>query len=88
MSDPLGDPHRDAAAPYTLADLCRVTGWSRPTATAAMQAGTAPGYQACAGGKWIIPAQAFRDFCAGTWTPQPRHVVVTTITPIRTRGAA
>lgn len=77
-------PERDPLKPCTVADLCRVTGWSRPTVYAAMEAGTLPGYQSGPGGKWFVPAEAFRSLCAGTWKPQPREVRITAISPIRT----
>lgn len=63
--------------PYTVADLCRVTGWSRPTVYAAIEAGNLPGYQSGPGGKWFVPAEAFRALCRGTWQPQPRTVEIT-----------
>jgi excisionase family DNA binding protein len=68
--------------PYTVADLCRVTGWSRPTVYAAIQAGQLPGYQSGPGGKWFVPAVAFRSLLAGTWTPQTRKIEITSITPV------
>jgi excisionase family DNA binding protein len=72
--------------PYTVADLCRVTGWSDPTVRAAISAGTLPGYQAVPGGKFTIPARAFEAFCEGTWRPQPREIKVTPVVPLH-RGS-
>jgi excisionase family DNA binding protein len=75
---------RDLDKPFTVTDLCRVTGWSRPTVYAAMECGRLPGYQSGPRGKWTIPAAAFRALLNGTWTPQPRELVITNVTPIRT----
>lgn len=75
---------RDPRKPYTVADLMEVTGWSRNTVYAAMQAGTLPGYQSGPGGKYFVPPEAFRALCAGKWRSQPREITVTNISPIRT----
>ena len=74
--DPFGDPRRNPATPYTVADLMRITGWSRNTVYGALEAGDLPGYRSGKGGKWFIPAQAFRDVCACVWQPRPREIVV------------
>jgi excisionase family DNA binding protein len=75
--DPLNDPDRDPLKPFTVADLCRVTGWSKPTVYGAIENGTLPGYQSGPGGRWFVPAEAFRALLAGTWVPQPRQIVIT-----------
>jgi len=85
--DPLGDPTRPEWKPYTVRDLCSVTGWSRPTVYGAIEAGTLPGYQSGPGGKWAVPAAAFRALCAGTWVPQPRELVISTPSPMLHRVA-
>jgi excisionase family DNA binding protein len=56
--------------PYLPADLERVTALSRDVVRAAILTGELPGYKI--GAQYRIPAQAFRDFCAGTWVPRPR----------------
>ena len=63
--------------PYTVDDLCTLLGWSRPTVLAALKLGNLPGYQAVSGGKWTIPAAAYRSVADGTWQPQPRPITVT-----------
>lgn len=65
-------------APYTVNDLMDLTGWSRPTVMGALHAGQLPGYQSKPGGKWTIPAEAFRAVANGTWTPQAKPVVFKT----------
>jgi hypothetical protein len=64
-------------APYTVADLCALLGWSKPTVLAALKTGLLPGYQHKAGGKWTIPAVAYRAVADGTWQPQPKPIVAT-----------
>jgi len=59
--------------PYYPEDLERVTGLSRDVVRAAILAGELPGYKV--GNQYRIPAQAYRDFCAGRWVPQPRRVL-------------
>lgn len=73
---------RDELKPYTVADLCAVTGWSRPTVYRAMEAGLLPGYQSGPGGKWMVPAEAFRALLSGTWEPRPRELRITPLTPL------
>jgi hypothetical protein len=60
--------------PYEIADLMRVTGMGRDACRAAVRAGELPGY--VAGRRYVIPAEAFRSFCAGTWVPQPRKIEI------------
>lgn len=67
-------------APYTVADLCALLGWSKPTVLAALKTGLLPGYQHKAGGKWTIPAAAYRAVAEGTWKPQPKPIVAATET--------
>lgn len=76
--DPLGDAKRDPMKPYTVNDLCRVTGWSRNTVYAALEAGHLPGYRAGQGSRWFVPANAFRALCDGTWEPRPRRIEIDT----------
>lgn len=73
---------RDPERPYTVADLCAVTGWSRPTVYHAIETGYLPGYQSGPGGKWFIPPEAFRALLDGTWQPRPRELRITTPTPL------
>jgi excisionase family DNA binding protein len=75
--NPLNDPDRDPLKPYTVADLCRITGWSRPTVYAAIDNGNLPGYRSGPGGKYFVPAEAFRALLNGTWHPQPRRIEIT-----------
>lgn len=65
----------------TLDDLMLVTGLSRTACKAAILSGELPGYKV--GKLYTIPADAFDALCAGTWQPQPRELVITTINPIQ-----
>ena len=68
--------------PYTVADLMRVTGLGRDRVKSLIRSGDLPGYQL--GKKYVVPAEGFRALLASTWRPQPRHITVTNISPIRT----
>jgi len=68
--------------PYTVADLMRVCGLGRDRVKSLIRSGDLPGYQL--GKKYVVPAEGFRALLASTWRPQPRHITVTNISPIRT----
>ena len=76
MIDPADD------TPRTVADLVRVTGLADATVKALVREGTLPGYKL--GKKYVVPAGGYRALLAGTWKAQPREVVITNISPIRT----
>lgn len=68
------------APPRTYQDLMTVTGLSRETVKAAIRTGELPGYKV--GERYVVPAEAFDAFCAGTWVPNPRPIFPAGITPI------
>lgn len=66
-------------------DLMRVTGLGREIVKAAIRNGQLPGY--VVGRSYVVPEEAFKAFCRGEWTPQPKPMA-----PIRplivTKGKA
>lgn len=61
-------------------DLMRVTGLGRDSVKAAIRSGELPGYKV--GRRYVVPADAFEAFCAGTWVPQHRPVFTEAIRPL------
>lgn len=69
------------APPRKYEDLMAVTGLSRASVKAAIRSGELPGYKV--GERYVVPAEAFDAFCAGTWVPSPRPLFPAGITPIK-----
>jgi hypothetical protein len=72
--------------PKTIADLMEVTGLGRDTVRAAIRTGSLPGYyvthDGSGRGQYVIPHQAFEDFCKGIWVPSHRPVFTENIRPL------
>lgn len=59
--------------PVSIQDLMTVTGLGRTAVKEAIVRGELPGSKV--GGRYVVPADAFDAFCAGTWVARPRPVV-------------
>ena len=75
----------------TVKDLMTVSGLGRDATKAAIRNGQLPGY--VVGSRYVVPDEAFEDFCHGRWTPTPQPVTpipthVTPINPIKRRNVA
>lgn len=55
---------------YGYRDLMRVCGLGRDTVKFAIRMGELPGFKV--GRSYVVPAEAFAAFCAGTWVATPR----------------
>ncbi len=55
----------------TYHDLMEVTGLGRDAVKLAIRAGQLPGYAVGPKPMYVVPAEAFDAFCAGTWEPRP-----------------
>jgi hypothetical protein len=77
--------------PKTVADLMAVTGLGRDAVKAAIRTGELPGFyvrsaSSSGRGRYVVPAQAFDDFCRGVWVPQRRPVFTEPIRPLPQPG--
>lgn len=70
-------------APYGVSDLMRVTGLGEYAVREGIKRNELPGHKV--GRFYVVPAEAFRRFCNGDWTPRPHAAPTPTPEPMVTR---